>query len=303
MQRCAIRVTYSANRTRGQWAAHGRYIARESAIHSDAGISRAFGPTGAVPDIHTILGEWQKAGDPRMFKLIISPEFGERVDLKRLTQQLVSKMEEDLAMRLEWVATIHSNTEHPHVHVAIRGVARGGKPLFLPRGYVQHGIRQEAEELVTAQLGRRSTADIQESHRRATHQLRYTPLDQIINCMNETRADSALTSVPFVFDLNKVTSSIEPHYLKIRLLFLEKMGLAEPRSSNQWSVHSDLQTVLRAMGEAKDRQRTLAAHRTVLSDTRLPVRVTDPATLEQLLVPARKGTNTIGLGRSQGASV
>src|SRR5438093_6036515 len=47
MQRCAIRVTYSANRTKGQWAAHGRYIARESAIHSDSGIIRAFGPTGA----------------------------------------------------------------------------------------------------------------------------------------------------------------------------------------------------------------------------------------------------------------
>src|SRR5207253_2625069 len=102
----------------------------------------------------------------RMFKLIISPEFGERVDLRRLTQQLVSKMEEDLATPLEWIATIHSNTEHQHVHVAIRGVAGGGKPLFLPRAYVQHGIRQEAEELVTAKMGRRSTADIQESHRR-----------------------------------------------------------------------------------------------------------------------------------------
>jgi hypothetical protein len=30
-QRCAIRVTYSPNRIRGQWAAHGRYIMRESA--------------------------------------------------------------------------------------------------------------------------------------------------------------------------------------------------------------------------------------------------------------------------------
>jgi type IV secretory pathway VirD2 relaxase len=218
-----------------------------------------------------------------MFKLIISPEFGERVDLKRLTQQLVSKMEEDLDMSLEWLATIHSNTEHPHVHVAMRGVASGGKPLFLPRRYVQHGIRQQAEDLVTAQLGRRSNADIQESHRRETHQLRYTSLDQVIHRMNETRANNSLTSVPFVFDLSKFTTSIEPHYLKARLLFLEKMGLAEPRGSNQWSVHSDLPTLLRAMGEAKDRQRTLAAHRTVLSDTRLPVRVTDPATLQQSL--------------------
>src|SRR5438128_731526 len=107
MQRCAIRVTYSGNRTKGQWAAHGRYIARESAMHTASGNVRAFGSTGAVPDIHTTLGAWQKAGDPRMFKLIISPEFGERVDLERLTRQLVAKMEEDLGTRLEWVATVH----------------------------------------------------------------------------------------------------------------------------------------------------------------------------------------------------
>ena len=78
MQRCAVRITYSPNRTRGQWAAHGRYLARESAMHSDTGNIRAFGPSGSVSDIHATLGSWQKAGDPRLFKLIISPEFGER---------------------------------------------------------------------------------------------------------------------------------------------------------------------------------------------------------------------------------
>src|SRR5579864_7478528 len=31
MQRCSVRVTYSKNKTPGQWKAHGRYIARESA--------------------------------------------------------------------------------------------------------------------------------------------------------------------------------------------------------------------------------------------------------------------------------
>src|SRR5690349_21864125 len=30
-QRCAVRITYLNNRTRGQWKAHGRYLARESA--------------------------------------------------------------------------------------------------------------------------------------------------------------------------------------------------------------------------------------------------------------------------------
>src|SRR5215472_16731400 len=30
IQRCAVRVTYLSNRTRGQWRAHGRYLVRES---------------------------------------------------------------------------------------------------------------------------------------------------------------------------------------------------------------------------------------------------------------------------------
>ena len=37
-QRCAVRVTYVNNQARGQWKAHGRYLARESAtVENDRG--------------------------------------------------------------------------------------------------------------------------------------------------------------------------------------------------------------------------------------------------------------------------
>src|SRR5438128_10128087 len=170
MQRCAVRVTYSPNRTPGQWNAHGRYLARESATHSDPGKAGAFGPPGTVSDIQTTLANWQKAGDPLMFKLIISPEFGERVDLERLTRQLLGKMEKDFRTRFEWVATVHYNTEHPHVHVALRGVTDQGELRF-PRSYVQQRIRQYAEGLVTTQLGYRSVLETEESQRREIQQM------------------------------------------------------------------------------------------------------------------------------------
>ena len=32
-QRCAVRVMYAMNTVAGQWRAHGRYVARESATH------------------------------------------------------------------------------------------------------------------------------------------------------------------------------------------------------------------------------------------------------------------------------
>ena len=70
----------------------------------------------------TCLEKWQHEGDPRLWKLIISPEFGKRVDLNQLTLDVMTRMEKDLGTRLEWVAVAHFNTEHPHVHVALRGI-------------------------------------------------------------------------------------------------------------------------------------------------------------------------------------
>src|SRR5438105_12003857 len=96
-QRCAVRVTYTPNRSQGQWAAHGRYLVRESATHNkDSDNPVGFGPHGSVSNIPSVLQSWQTAGDPRLFKLVISPEFGDRCDLRTLASDLLSRMEADL---------------------------------------------------------------------------------------------------------------------------------------------------------------------------------------------------------------
>src|SRR5687768_6356117 len=83
-QRCAVRITYSANRVKGQWAAHGRYLMRESAIEAADLNWAGFDGTSDGVEASGKLAAWQRAGDPRIFKLILSPEFGERLDLKAL---------------------------------------------------------------------------------------------------------------------------------------------------------------------------------------------------------------------------
>ena len=100
LQRCAVRVTYSPNRVRGQWAAHGRYIARESAAGQGTGGEVGFSAAAEGIKTAKTLADWQTAGDPRLFKLIISPEFGERLDLRRHTRELLSRMETDLGLDL-----------------------------------------------------------------------------------------------------------------------------------------------------------------------------------------------------------
>jgi type IV secretory pathway VirD2 relaxase len=152
-QRCAVRVTYLKNKIQGQWKAHGRYLVRESAAHGADDKRASFGRDNEGVDTASKLDGWQKAGDQRVWKLIVSPEFGERVDLIRLTRDLMQRMAEDLATELEWIAVEHYNTEHPHVHIAIRGLRADGTALRVSREYVQKGIREIAEHLCTGQLG------------------------------------------------------------------------------------------------------------------------------------------------------
>ena len=121
-QRCAVRVLYSKNASKGQWRAHGRYVARESATHEGDPRAVGFSTSQEGIDIAARLEDWQKANDERLWKFIVSPEFGDRVDLKRLTRDLMSEMQTDLGTPLEWIAVAHYNTQYPHVHIALRGV-------------------------------------------------------------------------------------------------------------------------------------------------------------------------------------
>jgi hypothetical protein len=75
-QRCAVRILYSKNTTRGQWRAHGRYIARESATAEGKTKKVGFDRSSNELDIEGRLDAWQKAGDERLWKFIISPEIG-----------------------------------------------------------------------------------------------------------------------------------------------------------------------------------------------------------------------------------
>ena len=129
-------------------------------------------------DIAKRLQSWQIADDPQLWKLIVSPEFGDRVDLPRLTRELIEQMEKDLGTDLEWAAVEHHNTEHPHVHVVIRGMRDNGEALRLSRDYVQQGIRSIAADLCTRQLGYRTELDGLEAERSEVTEKRFTSIDK-----------------------------------------------------------------------------------------------------------------------------
>jgi type IV secretory pathway VirD2 relaxase len=280
-QRCAVRVTYLNRRTRGQWKAHGRYLARESAgIEGARGAG--FSRDGEGIDLAGRLHDWQAEGDERLWKLILSPEFGDRIGLTRLTRDLMRCMEEDLGTELEWAAIEHHNTEHPHVHIALRRRRDNGEALHLPRQYIQSRIREIAGDLCTRQLGYRTERDAQEAERREIAEPRVTSLDRRI-VAQQINPDDAVAHFDVV--RNPVQTGLSAHarirtqHEATRLAVLQRMGLAESIGPNTWRVRRDFQQILKAMQEMTDRQRTLAAHGALISDERLPIEVLDPGSM------------------------
>lgn len=250
-QRCAVRLTYSPNQVRGQWAAHGRYLARESANEQGVG----FGARTESVEIASSLAAWQRAGDTRMFKMIVSPEFGERLDLEAHTRQLLSRIGSDLGFELEWVAIAHYNTGHPHVHVAIRGVT-GGQTFRMPRDLVKHGLRRRAEDICTEQLGFRTIADAIESGRRQIDAQHVTELDRrLARLMEPTTGDWAQVRLeePKGGELQRTHMA----HMQARLGVLASMDLARRENASGWLLRAEFQTELKALQRANDRQRSL----------------------------------------------
>lgn len=181
-QRCAVRLTYSPNRRKGQWRAHGRYIQRESATTIEPNQGSGFTATTDHADVSKQLGQWQTALDPRLFKIILSPEFGDRLDLRKLTRDFMAQVEADIGSPIKWIAVTHHNTDHPHVHIALRGITNG-QPIRFNRDYIRHELRTYAERLCARELGFRTISETFEASSR--------------NEMNRrTRHLTALTTTP-----------------------------------------------------------------------------------------------------------
>lgn len=215
-----------------------------------------FGSGGDSMPIAATLASWQSSGDERMFKLIISPEFGDRMNLKKHVSDLVKQMEKDLGTKLEWVAVEHHNTDHPHAHVAIRGVDDRGQNLEVSPEYIAQGSRIRAQELATRELGYRSDRDVAEAMDRQVAQQRFTDIDRtLLKAGNEQGAlnvdagllRAAQSNPARQIDFSGVSPS-DPAKRALRLAqierltFLEKHGLTKRVGEMVWTVSPELAT-------------------------------------------------------------
>jgi len=225
-------------------AAHLGYLRREGVTRAGEK-ARLFGPDTEDVDPKAFAERCQ--GDRHHFRFIVSPEDApDMADLKSFTCELVGRMEKDLGTRLDWVGVDHWNTQHPHVHIILRGVADDGQDLVIARDYIKQGVPARAQDLVTRELGPRTDLDIRRSLERQVEAERWTQLDRQLARDADRHG---------VIDLAPATDRQpdEFHALKAgRLRRLESLGLAHQIGSGQWVMDEAAETTLRELGERGD---------------------------------------------------
>ena len=224
--------------------AHLNYLRRDG-VTRDGEKGRLFGPEGDDVDGRAFAGRCD--GDRHHFRFIVSPDdASEMTDLRTFTRDLVTQMEKDLDTRLDWVGVDHWNTEHPHIHLIVRGVRDDGENLVISRDYIKEGMRDRARDLITQDLGPRTDIDIRRSLDRQIQAERWTQLDRQL--VRDGRDTGVIDMAP-----EPAAKPDEFHIQKIgRLRKLESLGLAEQVGPGQWMIADDAETTLRAMGERGD---------------------------------------------------
>src|SRR5690606_34754743 len=165
---------------------------------------------------------------------------------KGFTRELVGQMEKDLGTRLEWVAVDHWNTEHPHVHLIVRGVRDDGENLVISRDYIKEGMRDRARDLLTQELGPRTDQEIRRTLVRQIDADRWTNLDRQL-------ARDAYRSGVIDLAPHADRQPDEFHALKVgRLRKLAGLGLADEIGPGQWTISDKAEATLRELGERGD---------------------------------------------------
>lgn len=269
-QRAAVRVTYVGPKTKGLWGAHGTYLQREGATGRE---QAGFDERGDGVQIAPRLDKWQTADDPRLYKIILSPEFGEKIDLERYTREVMTAIQKDVGAPLEWVAVAHYNTDHPHVHIALRSVTRNDKELHFPKDYIRTSIRAHAQAAATQQIGYRAQHDIDRARQKEIGQQRLTAIDRNIARLRpagNVGAAFEVTINPRAAKSLRSDRQADVIAMGARLRHLEGMGLATNSGTGTWTVQANFTDVLKTAQLAGDRQRTFARQMAKASDTNLP---------------------------------
>ena len=127
------------------------------------------------------LEEYKSKMVGRHYKFIISPD-SKDVPMEQFTTAFMHRMQAEMGFRLDWIAAVHTDTGHPHVHILINGkTADGLEPSRLFRkDFIRHRCRTIASDIATNMIGPRTDEQKKAYKDSSTRALRWTTLDQQI---------------------------------------------------------------------------------------------------------------------------
>lgn len=228
-QKSVVKVRYMKNFGTGSWGAHGRYLSRKGAQQEN---TKGQGFNAERDDVNLAreLSAWEKAEDQQHFRIMISPENGERMDLREHVRAVVVQMQTDLGEKLQWAAIDHYNTDNPHVHLLVRGVRENGEILRIAPDYIKRGIREISKGLATQELGYRTERDNVRARERVIQAYHLTAMDKIIEGRMNERGEVTLKGLSGV----KLSQTLR------RLQHLQEIGLASKSFGRGWVVQQDI---------------------------------------------------------------
>jgi type IV secretory pathway VirD2 relaxase len=184
-------------------------------------------------------------GEQRQFRFIVSPEDAGELDMHAFARELMTRMSEDLGQPLLWAAVNHHNTEHPHIHIVVRGVDAAGKDVRVPRVYISRDMRWRAQEIATRELGLRSEHDIARQRSAEVSQERVTSLDRRLAELAGTGTEVRAR------DLAKLRGR-DLRLVLARLRVLKDLALVRPGFTGAWTFTDGWMDRLRALSERGD---------------------------------------------------
>jgi type IV secretory pathway VirD2 relaxase len=233
-------------RQRTPLRAHLEYLRRGGVTKDDAP-GRMFDGERDSAD-HRAFSE-RCEGDRHHFRFIVSPEDAEQLsDLKVFTRDLMARAERDLGTRLDWIGAEHWNTDNPHIHVIVRGVADDGRDLVISRDYISQGLRARAGHLVSLELGPRSDLEIRLRLNAEVEADRWTSLDRRL-ASEASRNDCIVDLRP---EADHAMDGDTRPALVGRMHKLERLGLAQPLGPGRWYLSEQAEPTLRTLGERND---------------------------------------------------
>ena len=231
--------------------AHLRYVQRDG-VSKDGEPGQLYGAAHDEVDGEKFLK--QSKTDRHQFRFIVSPEdAAELDDMKIFTRDLMAQMEKDLGTKLDWSAVDHYNTDNPHTHIVVRGIADDGKDLVIARDYMSSGMRERASALMTDELGPRQDHEITSALRREVSQDRFTSIDRKLLHMAKGGMVDMRGQPPEGYARFN-------HSLRLgRLVKLQDMQLTTQTQTGIWHLSENMEATLRDLGLRSDIIKTMHA--------------------------------------------